>query len=208
MKRIFLTAMASSTLALALPAVASAHHGGRHHGARHASAHKRHAAQARTVTFGAPGAITPASGSSTTPPAAPVAPSTPSSETAGTVASFTNGLLTITLSNGSTVSGQVTDATELECQPATPPATTGGDDEGADDGEHGEPAPSSWQQHDGGQQGEDGGDSQGNEAGDGGGDSVQQTCTVAALVPGAIVREAELSVSGAGSIWDKLALVQ
>ena len=92
MKRTLLTIMASSMLVFALPAVASASHGKHHHGARHSNSHRHHAKGARLLTF-APAA--PASGATT-----PTAPTTPADETAGTVTSFTNGVLTITLTDG------------------------------------------------------------------------------------------------------------
>jgi hypothetical protein len=212
MKRIFLTAAAASTLALAVPAGASAHHSSRHHGARHVSARTHHHLQPRIVTFGAPVSTTPAPASSTTPPVGP--PTTPG-EAPVKVASFTNGLLTITLSNGSSVSGMVTNATELECQAAAPETMAPEQDGATGEEQHGGPGPSDGQQHDEGQGGRDGGgDGNDNEAsGDGGhgeegreGDNLQQGCPTGALVAGAVVREAELSVNSTGSIWDKVEL--
>ncbi len=125
-------------------------------------------------------------------------PAARSDETAGTVASFTNGMLTITLTDGSTVSGKVTDGTELECRSATPSAITAdnhdqgrGDDNGVD-GED---------QH-GGSQGPGGRDDNGDENNN----DQAEHCTSAALVAGAVVREAELSVSSAGAVWEKVEL--
>jgi hypothetical protein len=211
MRRILITTLTSSLLAIALPSVAAAeHHGKRHHGAHHTSTHKRHAATARVLHFGA--ALTPAPTSGA--PATPSTPSTPSGETAGTVASFSNGVLTITLNGGSksTVSGQVTQATELECLVA--PTTTGGEDESGGDDESGSQGgeqddssaegPSGSQHHGDGQQGA--GDGQDNEGGEGDHEGSQPTCTTAALVVGAVVREAELSISSAGAVWDKVVL--
>jgi hypothetical protein len=217
MKRIFLTATAASMLAFAVPTVASAHRGSRHHSAHHASAHKRHAVHARTVIFGPRDTSAPAPTSSTSPPV--VAPPMSPEETAGTVASFTNGLLTITLSNGSSVSAQVTAATALECRSA-PGATSRGEDEGGGDEQHGGPGPSDGQHdeaqgnEDGGHDGESSGEEHHGEAGgedghDGAGndgENAQQGCSAGALAPGAVVREAELSVSSAGSIWVKVEL--
>ena len=96
MRRILTTALASSLLALALPAAASAHHGRHHH--RH---HHRH--HARTVVFARP--------STTAPSNSPTQPT----EAVATIASFENGVLKIALWDGSTVSGKVTDMTEIEC---------------------------------------------------------------------------------------------
>jgi hypothetical protein len=198
MKRTLLTTIASSLLAFAAPAVASAAHGKHHHGARHSSAHKRHAKRARLVTFTPATAPTTAPGTPSTPPA------TPSTETAATVTSFTNGVLTITLTDGSVVSGKVTEETELRCQSATPPSGTEGDDQGGGDdqngsesGEHGGPSPAGIVSR----------DFQGNNGHGGGDDEGDESCTTAALVPGAKIGEAELSVSSAGAVWEKLELI-
>jgi hypothetical protein len=202
MKRMLLTAVASSLLALALPGAASANHGKRHHGA----SHKRHAKRARLITFGTAG-LAPASGPTTTTPT-PTTPTTPAGEPAGTVKSFEKGVLTITLKDGTTVSGMVTEETRLECQSATPSPTTGDDDQGAGDDqsspESGEHGATTAHAADHGQQGEDGGDDQGDEGGDG----SQTSCTTAALVPNAVVGEAELKLGSAGAVWEKVQLLQ
>jgi hypothetical protein len=195
MKRMLLTAVMSSMLVVAAPAVASAHNGKRHH---HASAHKRHAKRARIVKFGTPLAPTAASSPTQTTPT--------SGETAGTVTSFDKGVLTITLTNGTPVSGQVTEGTELECRTATPPPSTGDDDQGGGDdngsvsGEHGG-ASSHGQEARAHASDNSSGDGQDDENG-------QQSCTTAALVPGAVVAEAELKLSSAGAVWEKVELVQ
>ncbi|MEA2314290.1 MAG: hypothetical protein QOI03_982 [Solirubrobacteraceae bacterium] len=190
MKRIVLTAVASSALALAAPGVASAKHGKHHHSA----SHHKHAKRARLEVFG--GAfLAPASGS----PTSVTAPTIPAAgaESAGKVLSFTGGVLTIMLKDGSTVSGKVTEQTELECRTATP-STSGGDDDqgGGDDsstesGEHGGPATAHESENSSG------------DGGDGG-----ESCTTAALVPEALVGGAELSVSGAGAVWEKVELLK
>jgi hypothetical protein len=198
MKRMLLMAVTSSVLALAAPTVASAHHA-KHHGA----SHKRHAKRARVVTFGT-ATLTPASPTPTSP-----TPTTLTGETAGTVKSFEKGALTITLKDGTAVSGTVTEDTRLECQSATTTPTTGGDDQGAGDdqnpsesGEHG--AATAHAADHGSQQGAGSSDDQGDGSGDGG----QQSCTTAALVPNAVVGEAELKLSSAGAVWEKVQLLQ
>jgi hypothetical protein len=130
------------------------------------------------------------------------------SERAGTIASFTGGTLTLTLNDGTTVSGKVTPGTEIECHSAGATAAENGDG-GRGDGERGGgsgsgPGP-------GGPAGESGRDGRDNDAGenDAGDDDAQdgaEHCTSAALVPGASVREALLSVGSAGSFWVKLEL--
>jgi hypothetical protein len=175
MRRILTTALASSLLALALPAAASAHHHGRHH--RH---HHRH--HARTVVFAR---------HSTTP-----ANTTPATESVATIASFENGVLKITLADGSTVSGKVTEMTEIEC---------GGGCSGHHDFGGGSPG---WQ-HDNGDDGwehHDGGPSRFHDD-HFVGPQDESSCGVSALVAGAKVKEAELHVSGAGAFWEKVELL-
>jgi hypothetical protein len=202
MKRIFLTATASSMLALAIPGMAlAAHHGKHHHGAHHASAHKRHAARAHLVSFGAASVPGSPSGSQKTS----ATPATPSNETAGTVASYENGVLTIKLNNESTVSGLVTENTEIECESASPTPTTtdeddqgGGDDQsGSESGEHGG---SSTQHGDGRHSQGDGGEGQGDEG-------EPQSCPANPLAKGVIVRKAELRLSSTGAVWEKVDLI-
>lgn len=188
MRRILLTAFASSLLAFALPAAASAHHSARHHSAHRAGAHRRHK-RAHTVVFAA-GSVTSTPGT-TTPKTTETPPS--SSEPAGTIASYENGVLKITLADGSTVTGKVTENTEIEC--GCP-----GHDGFSGDGNPG------WQ-HDG--QGSQGpGDFHGDDEQGESGEQTEKTCGVASLVAGAKVKEAELVVSSAGAVWEKVELAQ
>jgi hypothetical protein len=130
MKRIFLIASAGLTLLAVglLPAVASAHRHGRHH-------HHR-ATHARLESFGTNN------------------PTAPASDNAGSITSFVGGVLTIKLNDGTSVAGQVTSATKLECEAAVPATTArmadhgGGGDEGSGNNEsdsHGGPRPSDEQ---------------------------------------------------------------
>jgi hypothetical protein len=195
MRRMLSAVIASALVALALPAAAAAHH--RHHHSRHAGKH--HATSARIVTFGA--ASTSAGPSSTSP-------TTPTTgESAGTVLTFDEetGVLTIELADKkTTVSGKVTDDTELHCRSATPPEGSGDDQDEGDNG--------------GGEQSGDGADSGG--FADGHGDFMahsadsqddegtsQETCTRAALTKGTVVLEAELELMGTGAVWEKLDIV-
>jgi hypothetical protein len=196
MKRIVTTAMALSMLTLAAPGMASAAHGGRHHHrAHHAGAHVRHARHVHLRVIGATTISSgTTSGSSSAPPATPT-----SNESAGTVTSYTNGVLTITLNDGTTmISGQVTEGTEIGCRPATPPPTPGGDQDSDDQGGA-----------------EGGGGGQGGDQQDGdhhdenrGGEDHEEGCTPAALVKGAVVRRAELRLSSFGAVWEKVDLIQ
>ena len=177
MKRIFLVAVSSSALALAAPAIASAHH---HHSAkRH---HKHHVARARVLDFRASAPAT----------SAPTSPTTPTTESVGKIASFKEGVLTITLTNGTQVSGKVTEQTEIHCPSTATPSTNDGDDD--DQGGSGDDQRSSTVAHEScnGDQG--------------GGSDQQQSCTTAALVEGALVREAELVLTSTGAVWEKVDL--
>lgn len=174
MRRIMLLALGALALALAVPGVASAH--GRHHRHRHHHAKAHHA---RTEHFG---------GSASTSPSNPGSPGD-----AGRVASFANGVLTITLADGSSVSGNVTSDTEIGCMGAGATASRdgGSGDRGgeSDQGDHG-----------------DRGDDQG--AGDDQGDQRDRSpsCGTAQLVPGAAVHEAILKL-GPGGAEFKLVLL-
>jgi hypothetical protein len=194
-------AATSFILALAAPPLALAQGRHHHHGARHANTHKRHGQRAHLLTFG--GSLT-ASGT---------APTTgmPSSS-AGTVVSFTEGVLTIELtSDKSLVKGKVTAGTELECQPA--PGTgqdsddeqqqTGGEDQ--DQTEGGDEAGPSGQTQASGQNGpvahsSDVGDDQGED------EDEAETCTTADLKPGAVVLRAELLIGDNGPVWENIEL--
>jgi hypothetical protein len=124
-------------------------------------------------------------------------------ENTGKVESFANGVLTISLFNGDTLSGAVTDETEIECD-SEPGDDRGEDEHGDDDGEHGD--------------GEHGDDDPGDEEGDDdrslasrgdddGDDEGNEDCGTEALVPGAKVLEAELKVSGGAAIWTEVELL-
>jgi hypothetical protein len=162
MRKLLVTVVASCALVAVMPATALAH--GRHHRGHHARVHHR--------TFGHD-----FNQSSST------SPTTSSGDTAGTVQSFSGGVLTIALNDGSTVSGTVSDATEIEC--------------GAPD------TSSSWQGHDhSGDNNGPGDDDQGQ-----GDDEHAQSCDSSNLAAGTVVREAELNVSSAGSVWRKVELM-
>jgi hypothetical protein len=93
--------------------------------------------------------------------------------------SFTNGVLAIMANDGNTAGGRVTNATELRCAGA---------------------APAEMEHHDRGRGDDAGG---GNDQGD----NDNETRTMAALVPGAVVHEAWLVISGAGATWDEVELI-
>src|SRR5882762_9328852 len=124
MKRMLLAALATSMLALFAPAIAAARHGHHHRG--HARTHKGHAKTSRVVLFGSASALT-----TSATPTTPIVK--PEIEKAGTIESFKEGppkegLLTIKLTDGSTVSGKVTEQTEIRC-PTPPPEGSDNDGE-------------------------------------------------------------------------------
>jgi hypothetical protein len=199
MKRMLLAALASSLLTLTAPTVASAHHGHHHRG--HARAHTRHASSARLERFGIAGAA------GSTGSTSQVTQASPADETAGKVDSFTGGVLTIKLNDGSTVSGKVTKETELRCRPAAPPADTeddrgGDDDEGGSGG--GDDGPASA-----GRFGSQRGDlfAHSADSHDGEGDENAAGCSTEALVTNTVVLEAELKLSGSGAVWEQVGIV-
>lgn len=203
MRRMIITAVAAT--ALAVPGAAIASHETQHQGSHelfhhHKGHHGRQHRRSHIVTFGAAASSTPVTPTGTSSPA-PVAGS--SDETAGTVASFSGGTLTLKLNDGSTVSGAVDSSTEIECRTITASAARDGQ-QGTDD-EQGDDRGHDGQSNSGPGDGRQGADD-GNDGNDG--QDEAEHCTTAALVPGAVVREAELSVTSAGAVWKKVELNQ
>jgi hypothetical protein len=203
MKRILLVAASSSAIALASPAIASAHH---HHGKRH---HSRHNARVHVLDFRAAAAPASAPASPTTGPVTPT-----SNENAGTVTSFKEGVLTITLNNGNQVSGQVTERTDLQCVSATPSA--GGeesdDQSSSGEGDHGASGEGQSDQtaHQDRVPAAHAAWNTGSEEGQQDADDETQSgsCTPAtALVATTPVREAELSIGPSGAVWERVQVV-
>lgn len=183
MRRTLITLVMSAAVLVAAPSAALAahhsHHHARHHRARRAS-HIRHRQFGRADTT-QPG----------------------NSEQAGTVASFANGILTITLNDGSTVSGAVTNDTQLSCM--APDSTSQGDDEsgsGDDSSNSGDDNGDSSSTS-----GDDNGDNSSASDDDNGGDDNAQMCSTADLTPGTPVAEANLEVSGSGATWNSVDLI-
>lgn len=127
-----------------------------------------------------------------------------SDENAGTVTAYANGELTITLFDGGTLSGKVTDDTELKCDMPAAPATTQshGDDDGDDD--HGD-----WGRDDDDDDDDDGDDDDRHgdrHHGDDDGECDSRQCAADALKVGANVKEAELKVTSSGRVWSEIEL--
>lgn len=120
-------------------------------------------------------------------------------ERAGTIASFTNGLLTITLADGSTVSGHVGPGTEITCQT---------EDE-HEHGEHHHGGHAGAASEGSGERGDDGDDDDGD--GDhGGGDDGDDdnVCGAADLVAGVAVHEADLELTAGGATFEEIELLK
>ena len=226
LKRTFLTALGAVAIALAVPSMAAAaHHSRTHHKARHARTrhhHSHHAAAALTtasapVAGGQPAVVPHSEGTSTSPGTTTPTPPAP----AGTVASFTGGVLTINLTGGGTQSGQVTEETSIGCVSSTPPPSTEGADDQSEQAPTGSTSPldavhtlgtpaGDEQGKDGQEEGQSGqDDGQDNQQGQSGQDGPDGTpCTTAALTPGAVVGVAELNVTGSGAVWDRITIIQ
>jgi hypothetical protein len=179
MRKMLMVAVASGALIALTPATALAQHHSRRHGVHHARIHHR---RVRHRRFGHNPITTP-----TTTPTTP--PTTP---TIATVTSFTNNVLTLTLADGSTVSGSITNFTRIVCIPSQtsgmmPPSGGQGDDDQGDD-----------QGGDGGWGGHDRGF---------GFPGFNPACTTANLVAGTPVVFADLSIGQAGAEWDTVVLM-
>ncbi|HEY4450094.1 MAG TPA: hypothetical protein VGN13_00690 [Solirubrobacteraceae bacterium] len=198
MKRMLLAAATSTIVALAAPGMASAHKAKCHGRSHHACTHVRNAHHARVLSFGTALSPTGSAPTGTTPTA-------PGGE-AGKVASFEGGVLVITLNDGSTVSGKVTEQTELRCESATAAEGNQGDDNSDGNGDENSGGNGDDSTHSGPGMSSTGDDM--SSGGDGEDGPAPTTCTTAALVKGAVVREAELSVSSAGSVWEHIDLIQ
>jgi hypothetical protein len=207
MRRLTITLSAAVLLIVVAPAGALARHRGhsaRHHN-RHHHARVRHA---RLERFGDQTGGTLSSSSA---------------NNAGAVKSFQNGVLTIALPDGTTtVSGKVNRDTEVECmapQAMHTEGDTGGGDgsgdqstsgdqtSGEDPGEATEPNETQVEdQNETQAEDQNEGAEDQNEAAEENENEADQSCSSANLTPGTTVREAELSVSSAGSVWKKVEL--
>jgi hypothetical protein len=116
-------------------------------------------------------------------------------ENAGTVSSFDpeTGRLVIDLFGSDTIAGFVTEATEIECHVGAVAARASSEDpEGSEDGQGPEPG-----EDNGGQGSEEAGEDNGGGSGN---------CDSGALVPGAVVGEAELRTEGGRAVFEKVEL--
>jgi hypothetical protein len=194
MRKNWIIGLMGAALVAVVPATALAHgpHA-KHHAKRHHRVHARvrHLQAAGTGTS----STSPTPGSST--------------DSAGTVTSFDGTTLVVTLADHSTVSGAVTNDTELSCESSSQTTSMqsdmrsdgghrGGGDQGGSQGGSGDQSASDDQSDRGGS----------DEQGDNGDDDGNQTaCTTANLTLGTGVHEADLKISSAGSVWEKVDLI-
>lgn len=195
MRKLAIASLAA-LFAVSVPALAQAR--------THHATHKRHGHHARIVH------LRPASKSSTKGSASE-GTGNPQGETAGTVASFEGGVLTVMLNGGSKVSGMVTEQTEIHCEGGPSMAHTA--DHGSDGGGNSSNGGSNNSSGEDGNHGESGHDQQsGDDNGQGDDDQGDQEenrphCGIGSLVPGALVREAELRLSSSGAVFKEVELV-
>ena len=138
-------------------------------------------------------------------------------ENAGTIKSFEDGVLTISLAGGGELSGTVDDETEIECHTAgdlKAHSSSDGDDDGAghdagdDQGDDGPGDESGEDQgDDDGEHHDSGDDEDGDDVHEHGDDDDDQ-CSADALKAGTRVHEAELEVTSKGKRWEELELIQ
>jgi hypothetical protein len=178
--------VAGAALLAIVPASALARHHRGHHQVKH---HRTHHARVRHEVFGG-GALKSSSGGK----------ENEAQDNAGTVDSFTNGVLTIKLSDNSTVSGHVTSATEIECQAPEPQETQHMDGDGGTSGgddNAGANQPTGENENENENQAENENENEN-----------EQSCGTSALTLGTVVHEAELKVSSSGSVWENVELVK
>jgi Bacterial TSP3 repeat len=122
-------------------------------------------------------------------------------ENAGTIASFDteSGKLTIDLFGGETISGMVTEETEIKCESSSPTASASMSSQSEDSSgdEQGQEEEGQEEQE------EEQGDDEGESGGDQGGSA---NCTTADLTPGAVVKQAELQVESGTPVFEEVEL--
>ncbi len=125
-------------------------------------------------------------------------------EGSGTIAAFdpATGELTINVMNGGSVTGRVTDATEIKCDDGDDQGDEDGDGRGADDGtdDHGHGDRVARSGDDDPVDDEDSSDDEG--------EGDESECTVDDLTVGATVHEAELEIEGGDAVWEEIELLR
>jgi hypothetical protein len=201
MKRTAIITIAVGALVFVAPSASLAHHHHHHH-----PRSLRHHAHAHHPRAGRP-----------TPPSSTASTSEPG-DSAGKVLSFSEGVLTIQPSHGPTVSATVTAATEITCEApegtasASAPAAAGSGTSGGQEGDaannNGEATGSPpWLSPEPSVPG-------GDELANGGGDPPTeevalegQPCGASALLPGALLQQAEMRIGPSGATFAEIVLI-
>jgi hypothetical protein len=193
MRKFLFTLLAVGAMIAAVPAASLAHGGDHHVGDRHREHHHgRHHDRVRHERFGGQDGV---------------------HHDVGTVSAFANGRLTIRLNDGSSVTGAITRAGEIECEmPAAMQTADEGGGGGSGSGSSGGPGNDNGQGDPGDDNGQDGpghnaGDDNGPNRGDNdpGDDNGQRRCTM--IAPGMAVRDATLTLTGSGAVWTRVDLI-
>jgi len=132
-------------------------------------------------------------------------------EQSGVIDSFdaTTGKLTVTLVNGDSLTGTVTSDTEIECEDSTTaPTTTASTRHDGESGDDNSGSGSTQSGDDNSGQGStnSGDDDQGDDNDDQGENENEGNCSTDALQPTTIVKEAELRLTSAGAVFEKIEL--
>jgi hypothetical protein len=135
-------------------------------------------------------------------------------ENAGTIASFdaATGRLVIDLFGSETISGLVTEQTEIKCEHGggsmASSSSDGGQEEAGEDNGQGEEEAGDGSGDHGEEQGDDSGGGEEEAGDDSGGDQGGEggACTTADLVPGAVVQQAELEVAQGAATFHEIEL--
>jgi hypothetical protein len=132
-------------------------------------------------------------------------------ENAGTIKTFDTGTgeLVIDLFGGETISGMVTEETEIECERSISSASAsdsnqGEDNSGDEQGQEGQENQEEPGDDDGGDDSGPGSPNSG--PGQGDDNDNEANCTTADLVPGAVVQEAELKVDNGTATFEEVEL--
>jgi hypothetical protein len=147
-------------------------------------------------------------------------------EQAGVVSAFENGVLTIDLAGGGSVTGRVTDGTKVECESeheaehdqvvehrhraGSARASEDGDHSGpGDGGQTGDEPGDETGDAPGDETGDQPGDETGDESGDDHGDQQENedACPPGALAVGARVHEAALDITPGGAVFEEIKLL-
>ena len=131
-------------------------------------------------------------------------------EGAGTIAGFTDGVLTINLFNGGSVSGLVTDATGVECDNGDDQGDEDNDGEGGRHGETGDGGEGSGEAtHLSSENSGPGSIDENNDQGeddDDQGEDDERMCSAADLTVGAVVQEAVLELENGQAVFEEIEL--